>query len=311
MGGEKEGIKRVEIIIKMDNRQLMILLRVIDGNALKQMFAILKAAVDKATIMFAKDYIEISALSTSKQVAYNFMINGGEVETYSFNRGNEVLAFSFETSKMYSATRRVGRKDGITIEMYSGDSKLSVKKSPDDKSAGRAAEAFVDIAPTEAVRFSSDEEYDDHPNIKIKTKEFSGVCSSANATKCPFVIFKSLQYGIIFQGLTAENNTALYELFSDTETAPKGYIDDIRSTLDRLSLNNSEIPEDSDSYISGDSLEIANVKVPLADIKALGKINNISSTTSMIKFYFAESAPVKIFSPFSNYGTCVIFVRNT
>lgn len=295
------------------SKKAVIMARFVDGYALRQLFGTLKSEDDVATIMFLHNEIEISAMSRTKCVVYSVAINCDDIDLYHCDYTDEsgsamnIVAFNFETTQMFNATKGLTKKDGLSIEMNKGDSRLAVKKIiGDNKTSGRAAATFVDVKLAEPLKFVAGD-YKETPNIKIKAKEFSAFCSSSVAAKCSYVDFNSLVYGVILQGLSSDNKTAIYDTFIDKNVATPDNIDAVHARVENYSSTDNQLIDSNLEIVDPD--QIVCVRVPISNIKSLSKIHNISQAGTFLKFHFEPNSPIKIVSPLSNFGSCTIFIN--
>lgn len=307
----------------MDSSQTLFLMHIMDGYSFRNTIGIIKSETDYATMIVSEKSIEISFLNISKCAVHKIVLFPQEFIMYRYNIRDQdgslfkEYAISFETNEMFNTTKGIGRRDGIRMYWLAGDNKINVQPiKMSTKDPGRAGALFVKISTMECSRYDVGT-YSNEPNVRVQAKDFADLCSQANTLKCISLDIVGHRGGVTFKGILANQTMASINKFVSQTEIPKTHlaasnINEIDDLIDNLRVNDPHM-----AVTSGLSLNIVKsedlmtVKVPIATVKALSKIHNISPSGTQLRFYFAEGKPTKIESPIGTYGLYTIGLRNT
>ncbi|CAH6420838.1 Hypothetical protein HVR_LOCUS1303 [uncultured virus] len=293
-----------------------------DGYSFRNTIGIIKSETDYATMVLSPNAIEISFINTSKCAIHKIVLDTRELTVYRYNivddKGEKLPEYpiAFDTSQMFNTTKGIGRRDGIRLYWLHGDNKINVQPiRTSTKDPGRAGALFVDILNIEYIRYDVSGNYKSEPNVRVQAKDFADLCSQANTLKCSTLEIVGQNNGVTFKGMMPNNTMASINRFVSQTEMPRGAIAPINmDEIDNL-LGNLRIAEAPATAHLGLSLNVVKtedlmtVKVPIATVKALSKIHNISPAGTLIRFYFAEGKPTKIESPIGTYGLYTICLR--
>lgn len=305
--------------------QTLFLVHIMDGYSFRNTIGIIKSETEYATMVLSPTSIEISFINNSKCAIHKIVLDTREFTVYRYNILDDnkekfpEYPIAFETSQMFNTTKGIGRRDGIRLYWLQGDNKINVQPvRTSTKDPGRAGALFVDILNMEYTKYNISGNYKSEPNVRVQAKDFADLCSQANTLKCSTLEILGQNNGVTFKGMMANNTMASINRFVSQTEMPKEII--TPSNMDEIDnlLGQMRVAEKSTSPNSlGLSLNIIKtedlmtVKVPIATVKALSKIHNISPSATLIRFYFAEGKPTKIESPIGTYGLYTICLRDT
>lgn len=306
----------------MDTEQPLFMFQIMDGYSFRNTMGIIKSEIEEATMIVSAQSVEISFLNSSRCGVHNITLHPQEFTIYRYNirdeEGNLLPEYpiGFKTSEMFNTTKGIGKRDGIRLYWLLGDNKINVQPiKTSTKDPGRAAALFVKILPLEHKRYGTFTDKTE-PNVKVQAKDFADLCSQAGTSKCSCLQIIGYPNGVEFKGILPNQAEAFISRFiSQTQIinpkAPEklANIDEIDSILKNFTfLENQSGPKLSLNIVQNE--DFMAVKVPIATTKALSKIHNISSTGTMLKFFFVEGKPTRLESPIGTYGTYVISLRN-
>lgn len=253
---------------------------------------------------------------------------------------------AFETNEMFNTTKGIGRRDGIRLYWLAGDNKINVQPiKTSTKDPGRAGALFVNILNMEYTRYDVSGSYGNEPNVRVQAKDFADLCSQANTLKCSTLEIVGHNSAVTFKGILPNNTMASINRFVSQTEVPKtiatpSNMDEIDNIIDHLHITDTPVSNNSEggtafgkrgiasstgddpvifgrfNTSSGLSLnvmkseDLMTVRVPIATVKALSKIHNISPAGTLLRFYFAEGKPTKVESPIGTYGAYTICLRN-
>lgn len=273
-----------------------ILFHVADGYCFRNTLGVMKKEIDNTTMIFRQKEIEISFLNESKCAIHNIILDATELTCYKFNMRDqddnimEEHHISFNTDEFLKKTRGVGRRDGLRIFWFAGESKFNVQPiKSNNKESRRIGALFVKIINSEYTRYMIPNDFPEEPNLKASVKEFTELIGQADTTKCTSVELIGHELGLSIRGILPNNEISFFE------------------TLTHSNEEDPDIDDISDLINSPDAVI---VKVPICTVKALSKFHNISQLSTVLRFYYGDKLPIKIESPISNYGTYTICLRN-
>lgn len=308
----------------MDTSQTLFLMHIMDGYSFRNTIGIIKSETDYATMVVSEKQIEISFLNTSKCAVHRIVLHPQEFTMYRYNirdqEGNLMKEYpiAFETNEMFNTTKGIGRRDGIRLYWLAGDNKINVQPiKMSTKDPGRAGALFVKILTMEHVRYNIGT-YNPEPNVRVQAKDFADLCSQANTLKCTNLEIVGHTSGVTFKGILANQTMASINRFVSQTEVPKtakaaSNMEEIDNLLDSLRFTDNHVAAPITSGLSLNivkSEDLMTVKVPIATVKALSKIHNISPSGTLLRFSFAEGKPTKIESPVGTYGLYTICLRN-
>jgi hypothetical protein len=312
----------------MDAPQARFVAHIMDGYSFGKLAGIIKSEADYATLVFSPKTIEISFINKSKCGVHKIVLHAQELTQYMYNcldpeTGKPLAEYPIAvgTNDLYNTTKGIGRRDGIRLYLLEGDSKINIQPiKTSTKDPGRAGALFVPICPMEYVRYDVSGNYRNDPNVRVQAKDFADICSQANTLKCSSLEIVGQTSGVVFKGMRPDNTMASINRFvsqttSMTNSSSNSTAPQYKDTLDNL-MSNLKLENISSMAPTGITLDIIKsedlltVRVPIATVKALSKIHNISPTGTQLRFWFAEGKPTKIESPIGTYGTYIICLRN-
>lgn len=314
----------------MDLSQTLFLVHIMDGYSFRNTIGIVKSETDYATMALSPKSIEISFMNTSKCAIHKIVLNTPELTMYRYNirdgEGNLLPQYpiAFETNEMFNTTKGIGRRDGIRLYWLSGDTKINVQPiKTSTKDPGRAGALFVNILNMEYTRYDVAGSYNPEPNVRVQAKDFADLCSQANTLKCSTLEIVGQNNAVTFKGIQPNNTMSSINRFVSQTDVPKtlggpSNMDHIDNLLENLRITEAPmaLTASPTPALSGLSLNVVKsedlmtVRVPIATVKALSKIHNISPAGTLLRFYFAEGKPTKVESPIGTYGTYTICLRN-
>lgn len=274
------------------------------GYSFRNMIGTIKSETEFATMVLSPKTVEISFTNNSNCAAHKIVIQTSELIGYKYNIRDEQgclyqqFNIPFETAEMFNTTKSIGRKDGVRLYWLEGDSKINVQPvKTTTRDPGRAGALFVKIHNIEYVRYDISSRFDQEPNIRVHAKEFADICSQAITSKCSSLEITGRNKSFDIKGVLPNNTEAFVNKFvsqTEVDTTPQPNSNH-RSLGLTLNIINSD--------------DIVTVNIPIATVKALSKIHNISPDGTLLRFYFCDKA-IKIESALGTYGVYTICLRH-
>jgi hypothetical protein len=307
----------------MDASQTLFLMHIMDGYSFRNTIGIIKSETDYATLVVSPKAIEISFSNTSRCALHKIVLSTQEFTMYRYNiqdqEGNLLPEYpiAFETNEMFNTTKSIGRRDGVRLYWLAGDSRISVQPMKmSTKDPGRAGALYVNILTIENTYHYPPAGYHVDPTIRVQAKDFADICSQANTLKCTSLEMVGNPSGVTFKGMLANKKMASINKFTSQTEVTKSNgkqeasnINEIDNLIGNLKLSDTQPTGLSLNVIRGEDMNT--FRLPIATVKSLSKIHNISPAGTLLRFYFSEGKPAKVESPIGTYGTYTIYLRDT
>lgn len=261
--------------------KILFLAHVTEGYSLRNTICMLKNESDEITMVLDRDTITIKFQNKGQYAIHEVTIHGKKLENFKYNIESASYPITVNTTELVNATKSVGRKDGLKIYWLEGQSKIIIEPIKSSKDAGSTAMTFVNIINKEynGSDFFNNQSAD--LNIKIQARVFSELCSQANTSKCNYLEIGTTQKEVHFVGIMPDGTTGLESNHPYPNSAPDASTD-----------------------------TVIKIRVPMATIKTLSKLYNISPSGALLKLSFAANNPIRIKSKIGYYGTYKIYLRN-
>ena len=296
----------------MNPAKLSFIAEISDGYSFRNLMSIIKSEIDVTHLVATPKGLEISFLNKHKCNCHQVFIRGSELSSYIYNfrdENGELLPFApmaFETNRMMTNTKTIGRKDAIIIYKNQNENKICINPvKTDSKSASQSCALFVDILNDEYSPVTVSPKYTE-VNVKVPAKEFSSFCSQTNTSKCSYLKIYGCEDYVKLEGILPNKATALKNTFyaknTLASTSSDHKVNDLNSVMSKIDANNST-DEDND--------KVKFVHVDISSVKAFSKIHNVSPQHTQLKFYFCDSNVIKVDSPIGMYGQYLIFMRSS
>lgn len=274
-----------------------------EGYPFRNAASIVKSETEHAAMSFFPDRIEISFSNKSKCTVHKLVILAEHIVYLYDPRDSqgELLpeyTITFETSELFNTTKGIGRRDGIVLYVLPDESVIRVQpKKSGNKDSGKSSDLFVNIINQDSSKYGTPE-LTGPPNNRIQAKDFSDVCNQGTTMKCSHLNIRCFDVGLEFLGVLPNQTKAFSSRF-----------------LSQATLANGGQP--TGAY-EGEPL--FSIRVPIATVKALSKIHNVSSPGVLLKFYYSmypskdgsvsKDGLICIESPIGNYGTYSIGLKD-
>lgn len=328
----------------MDISEALFAVQITDGYSFGKMVGIIKSETEQMSMVFSPETIEISFLNSSKCAVHKIVLLTQELTQYRYNirdSDGKLLPqypVAVDTNELFNTTKGIGRRDAIRMYLVEGDTKIHIQPLKTSmKDPGRVGALFVKILSMEHTRYDIPN-YQKDPNVRVQAKDFADLCGQANTLKCTSLEIVGGSNSVVFKGILPNNQVASLQRFvsqtviAGTRIGASGIVSASSSVPSSTAPNSAAASSgnsDIDHLVGNmrlDSLtslhptgvtlnvvrseDLMTVRVPIATVKALSKIHNISQTGTLLRFYFAENMPTKIESPIGTYGSYVICLRN-
>jgi hypothetical protein len=280
----------------------------IDGYSFRNSVEYLKATNKKGSFVFKQDYIMYAQDNVTGTVLNVMFYYASEMSRYIFNSEEKEEIVGMDLGHLRSVTKPIGKKDSVCLFRLKNDPLFYIQIiSQNNRSANRSnlnavRPVAVDLKVFEVAPYSRG----DVPNCIIPASEFAKTCNAINAIKCTHASIKGYQQGVQIKGIIGNSLVSRCDSY--------GYIEQTtRPTLDLGTLSNIRTPVSTGPVKRGPRLVIDNsqgdeIKVATATIKALAKLNNLS-TQGMVKVYIEPNRPVKLSTNIGNYGRLLIYLQ--
>jgi hypothetical protein len=303
----------------MDHSQTAFLLQIADGYAFRNTMTIIRNETDYATMILSPNQIEISFTNRGNYAIHKITIRTAELTAYHYNIRDDFgellpeYPIAFASDEMLNTTKPIGRRDGLLMYWIPGTNHISVQASK-SKETGRAGAAFVTILNQEHTRHQTPNVYSAEPNVRVEAKAFGDLCAAAQGLKCSYVDIVGYPSSVTFKSMMSNGALAAINNFkkaNDGAAPVPSMANNIHEITQRLELMRVDQPAGPRLSLNVMRQEdLTTIRVPIATVKALSKIHNISPQGTLLRFYFAENHPTKIESSIGTFGLYTVCLRN-
>ena len=283
-----------------------------DGYSFRNMIEYLRATNLKGAFRFSKDQIVYEQSDENDTICNKIDIATCELTYYEFNSRTDEIIIGVNISDMRVITKTIGRKDSVRLYKKPTEQLLYIETSSHStRGIGRqivnVVRPITDISVIEYVmpEYSVHEKF---PNCTVQMADFAKTCTSMGSLKCSFVTIHGLPKGAIFEGMTEGSMSGRIERFGIDEE----YIPTTQSVNDssrynfKLSMPTGPKPR---LVVKNEIAPLVKIKVKMCTVKALAKLNNLSSA-GIIKFYMEANNPLKLVCRIGAYGTLRVFIQS-
>lgn len=287
-----------------------------DGYSFRNMFEYLRITNIKGNFRFSRDLICYEQADASMTIVNQIEISTCELTCYQFNSQTDEIVIGINISDMRNITKTIGKKDSVRIYKQADDPILYIQIITQSTrgSMGHNVSVIRPITDVEITMYEMPEYRvsEKYPNCTIPMTEFTRTCTSMSTFRCSYVTIIGLPKGAIFKTLTEGTISGKYQEFGicdgyTTTPSPQSYGQadiDFAATM-RLSLPTGPPPK---LVVKSENKPVAIIKIKMAIIKALSKLNNLS-TSGTIKMYMESDNPLKLVCRIGTYGILRIFIR--
>lgn len=271
-----------------------------EGSIISHVFAAMSASVTNICFELTPyslvcEYVDDTGQGYDKVIFYI-----DRIRSYYYNVRDEngdlaeSKTFSVKGIHLSSNTKSLKKKQAVILYKCINDDQLRIQKiTPDLTRTGLIS--YVNMQPHESnQKMFDDDKYSDEYNIRNETIEFSEFCKKAITNKSECVEMILTKKGGLFRSLNPDGTSA--------NKLPCG---------DPISLENERYIKENkngDIIIESDNI-MHKFKLPKKIIKTLSKFSAFSNCTSYIYFYYEFGLPVRIFTPISNFGEYIKYVK--
>ncbi len=232
---------------------------------------------------------------------------------YYYNSPEPEVIVGVTIANLRRNTKPIGKKDSLRIYMLPGDPLLYIQPiSINVKTFTRNNTNFIkpQMIPLCRLTPGEYERSEDDPNCTIPVVDFCRMCTAMNSISCSHVIIRGYPRGIVFEGMMEGNIAGRIDKFGIVENRALS-TDSSSSFLDGFNLDHVKIPKGEGPRLVIESNEPEDkIKVRIATIKALSKLNNLSTQGGIIKIYMEPEAPLKLICNIGSYGRLAIYLRD-
>lgn len=286
-------MKRMDNRDDRDDKNLLFIAELSDGYSFRNLVEYLKTTNSRGNFIFREDGIHYSQSDSSNKVLNIVDIRACDLSYYRFFSAKPEIVIGINIPNFRTITKSIGKKDGARIYMYQNDPLLYIRilnqntKMLNKNNVNIIRPQSVERAVYVVGEYKNPET---SPNCTVPSIDFSKMCSAMNALRCSSVILQGYPKGVVFQAVLEGELIGRVDRFGDCNT-------------DEMVPNFTSTPV-SDEFTK---LQIG---VELSTIKALTKLNNLS-TNGTIKIYMEPDLPIKIICNIGTYGRLTIHLDDS
>lgn len=268
-----------------------------EAYSLRNLVTILNKKIDKANLIIKPEGIQICQYDNRQTMLIYAEIAASELIHYYYRSDpqsdeldeniEEGISLGINTSDFIRALKTLKKKDGAKIEFLGGTDRYiyiyTLNSSNKGCDSGCGKIRIIDIEDSELDIPEYDSPY---PTVKEEGTEFASLCSALISHKCHYVVANCYKNRIDFAGYSSEKVPVYTKQFGKT------YQDEI---------DNDDEEEEEEAY---------RINIPIDNFKCLQKINNLSSNSSIIKFFSSPNKPIRISTSIGGYGVFSVYLKN-
>lgn len=276
------------------DKQMVFCAELSDGYSFRNLIEYLKTTNTRGNFVFKPDMIEYSQSDASNKVLNVVEIRACDLSYYRYYSTKTECVVGINMPNFRTITKSIGKKDGARLYMYEGDPLLYIRiLSQNTKMLNKNNVNMIRPQTIELQKYIIGQyaRPDTLPNCTVPSIDFSKMCTAMNALRCSSVMVNGFHKGLVFQAMLDGELTGRVDRFGDCNSD--------HTTPDLQSLIAQE----------GSDKELR-IEVKLSTIKALSKLNNLS-TNGTIKMYMEAELPLKIVSNIGTYGRLIIYLDDT
>jgi len=298
-----------------------------DAYSLRNLIEYLKSTNVHGDFIFSKDKIIYAMSDADRTILNEIVILGCNLPYYIYNSPSEYVVVGMTISNLRKITKSIGKKDSVRLYMLPNDPLLYIQiMSMNTKALSRSNINI--IKPQQAkenVEYDTmDLQYtrgEDNPNCTVPIVDFCRMCTAMNSIQCTHVTIRGLPRGAIFEGIMEGGLTGRIDRFgicegytsSKSSNTDGGSLPDLSVLMEDLQVDKIKMPTTGKTpklvIQSNEAIE-NRIRVKISTIKALSKINNLSTAGGIIKLYIEEDMPLKLVVGIGTYGKLTIYLRS-
>lgn len=294
-----------------------------DGYSFRNLIEYLKNTNIAGNFVFTPDRVTYSRSDANNTILNEIVILKSNLTYYVYNAPTTEVIIGVTISNLRKITKPIGKKDSIRLYMLQGDPLLYIQiVSINTKALSRNNANFVRPQGGIDHLLYDVGDYtrtDENPNCTIPIMDFCRMCTAMNSISCTYVTIRGLPRGAIFEAMTDGSISGRIDKFGIIDNPPPppsvamtdfSTIDSVVSNLQPTSIKMPTVKAPRLVIQTAADLAETCIKVKIATIKALSKINNLSTPTGIIKLYMEPDRPLKLVCNIGNYGRLVIYLRD-
>ena len=148
---------------------------------------------------------------------------------------------------------------------------------------------------------------EENPNCTIPVMDFCRMCAAMNSIQCSYVVIRGRPRGAIFEGIIDGSLIGRRDEFGICKKTAGSNIPDLGPLMEDLSMDKIKVPAKIPEIVplndaEEDEENDIQIRVKISTIKALSKINNLSTAAGIVKLYLERDLPAKLICNIGTYG---------
>tara|TARA_R110002153_G_scaffold266820_1_gene430418 strand:+ start:112 stop:1140 length:1029 start_codon:yes stop_codon:yes gene_type:complete len=303
---EEESEEEEESSVKKIDPGASFFTTFIDGSSFRYLVEYLRLSSLEGTFVFTKDAITYQKEDDDKTIFNDVKLRTYELIDYEFSSQNSEITATVNLSDLRNKTRTVGKKEQMDIYRRPEEpTNFYIQVRSQEKSSGDNPIFYCMPMRSESVTIYELPEYErgkNDPNCTIYQTDFSKLCKSLVANKCNYVEIVGYERGIIIKGYSSDDKIIMVKEYGKCKLSSSSLTSSTKSI-------NLIRPQSNLKLNIRDADEVERFKIPIANIKALSKINGFSNSCT-IKIYIQAGAPMKLTVPIGSYGELKVLLRS-
>jgi hypothetical protein len=289
-----------------------------DGYSLRNMIEYLKSTNTHGNFYFTPEKILYSRSDANNTVLNDITILGCNLTYYIYNSTEPHIPVGVTISNLRKITKSIGKKDSVRLFMRQGDPTLYIQiLSVNAKALSRSNVNMITPQPIEQEIYDVDgyTRSEETPNCTIPVMDFCRMCAAMNSIQCSYVIIRGRPRGAIFEGIMDGRTIGRRDEFGICKKTAGSAIPDLTPLMEDLSMDKIKVPNKIPKIVplndvEEDDEDEVQIRVKISTIKALSKINNLSTAAGIVRLYLERDLPAKLICNIGSYGKLIIYLRD-
>lgn len=293
-----------------------------ESYSFRNLVEYLKNTNVEGNFVFTKDLITYTRADASNTILNEVIIRGCDLTYYIYNSPLPEIIIGLTIANLRRITKPIGKKDSVRLYMLPSDPLLYIQIiSVNTKALSRNNANFVKPQLCDTIEYDPGTytRSEDSPNCTIPVMDFCRMCTAHNSLQNSFVTVRGLPRGVIFEGIIDGDITGRIDKFGIVDNIGNGAADPVSISdnnpaifseirLDKIKAPTGKAPK----LVIQTAAEAAEIrlKIKVSTIKALSKLNNLSTSGGIIKIYIEKDLPIKLVCNIGTYGKLIIYLRD-
>lgn len=287
-----------------------------DSFVFRNLIDFLRLSNYEGSFRFTPDGIYYDQSNSDDSMLNVVRIQAYKLTNYEFHSSTNKITLSFVMSELRNISRAFGKKDKVVLHKLPEDGKMYAQIFTNSAQSNKDPPFHIinTVEPSYC-------EYDmpiykkgiGHPICTVSQAEFNKMCTNFVSIRCAYIKAHIFPKGIRFRAMSASNKQMFIDTLGQCEDQDESHaadLSDLKMSLKNISNVVVRRPDNPITTLNiGEAGEITNICIDTVKIKALQKINNLSSVGT-VRIYMEPGTPMRIDVDVGNFGDLSIYIKD-